>query len=62
MQELKIMQEFDDEFDILRISDDGCFEDNLILYVKNKEIENSIYIGLDDANQIISFLQNYFNL
>jgi hypothetical protein len=62
MQELRITQEFDDEFEVLRITNDGCFEDNLILYLKNKKIENGILIEADEAKQIISFLQNYFNL
>ena len=62
MQELRITQEFEAEFEVLRISDEGCFDDNLILYLKNKEIENGILIAENQAIQIISFLQNYFNL
>ena len=62
MQELRIKQEMDGYNDILRILDENCCTDNLLLQIEDDKSANNIVIDKIDAKQIISFLQNYFNL
>lgn len=62
MQELRIRQEMDDFNDELLLTDESCCTDNLLLQVEEDEIKCNIIIEKHHAKQIISFLQNYFNL
>jgi len=62
MQELIIKQEMDGYDDELSISDKGCCTDQLFLRLKDDTNNTSIVLEKFHAKQIISFLQNYFNL
>jgi hypothetical protein len=62
MQELKITQEMDGYDDELSISDKECCTDQLFLKVSDDKNYTSIVLEKYHAKQIISFLQNYFNL